>query len=155
MYCVWALNWLKITLSIAQMSKPSSRTLKRKGIIVEKHITIIAVLNIGLSIVSLIVAIIVFTAIVGGGILSGDEEAMRITSIVGTILGGFIAVLAIPGIIAGFGLLKRQPWARLLTMIVAVMDLLYIPFGTALGIYTLWVLLQDESNAILSASDAS
>jgi hypothetical protein len=59
---------------------------------------------------------------------------------------GVIAVLmALTGFLAGFGLLERRPWARSLTIVLAVIGLLHPPFGTALGIYTLWVLLPTES----------
>ncbi len=45
-------------------------------------------------------------------------------------------------IAAGVGLLQRQPWARTLAIVLGCIILfLFIPFGTALGIYTLWVLL--------------
>jgi len=49
--------------------------------------------------------------------------------------------------LAGWGLLQRQPWARMLTIVLAFLALFNIPFGTALGIYTLWVLLPAESDA--------
>lgn len=48
---------------------------------------------------------------------------------------------AVLGIIAGWGLLEHQPWARMLAIVLAVFRLLEPPLGTALGIYTLWVLL--------------
>jgi len=57
----------------------------------------------------------------------------------------FIAILimlkAAAGFFAGWGLLQREPWARLLTLVLAFLALFHIPLGTALGIYTLWVLL--------------
>jgi hypothetical protein len=63
----------------------------------------------------------------------------------------FIAVLifakAGAGFLAGWGLLQRQAWARMLTIVLAFLALFNIPFGTALGIYTLWVLLPAESDA--------
>jgi hypothetical protein len=49
------------------------------------------------------------------------------------------------GIIAGWGLLDRQPWARTLGIVLGAFSLLDVPFGTALGIYTLWVLLPAQS----------
>jgi len=63
----------------------------------------------------------------------------------------FIAILifakAGAGFLAGWGLLQRQTWARMLTIVLAFLALFNIPFGTALGIYTLWVLLPAESDA--------
>jgi hypothetical protein len=52
------------------------------------------------------------------------------------------------GFAAGWGLLNRQSWARPLAIVVAVISLFFqIPFGTALGVYTLWVLLPAHSEA--------
>lgn len=52
---------------------------------------------------------------------------------------------AAAGFLAGWGLLNRQSWARMLTIVLGVIALFHIPFGTALGIYTLWVLLPSHS----------
>jgi phage shock protein PspC (stress-responsive transcriptional regulator) len=63
---------------------------------------------------------------------------------------GFIAIMilakAAAGFVIGWGLLQREPWARILTIILAFLALFNVPFGTALGIYTLWVLLPAESD---------
>jgi len=63
-------------------------------------------------------------------------------------IGGFVLIvlliLSVPGIIAGVGLLSYQPWARILTIVLSILDLISIPFGTALGIYGLWVLFTTE-----------
>src|SRR6266852_3303715 len=45
----------------------------------------------------------------------------------------------------GWGLLQRQPWARTIAIVLGILALFHPPFGTALGIYTLWVLLAAES----------
>ncbi|WP_263417374.1 hypothetical protein [Terriglobus albidus] len=44
-----------------------------------------------------------------------------------------------------WGLLQRKPWARVLAIVFGVLALLKFPFGTALGIYTLWVLAPSAS----------
>ena len=69
---------------------------------------------------------------------------MFITSIVATSISTLILILGIPGIIAGYGLLKKKSWSRILILILAAFNLLNIPFGTMLGGYTFWVMLQDE-----------
>jgi hypothetical protein len=48
--------------------------------------------------------------------------------------------------VAGWGLLERESWARLLTLVLAFLSLFNAPFGTALGIYTLWVLLPNQAH---------
>jgi hypothetical protein len=61
-----------------------------------------------------------------------------------TVSGVFI-VTGVAGLIAGWGLMERQSWARILAIILAFLSLIHIPFGTAIGIYTLWVLLPAAS----------
>jgi hypothetical protein len=60
-------------------------------------------------------------------------------------IGVVFLFCAAVGIAAGWGLLAHQPWARMLTIVFGALSLVDIPFGTALGIYTLWVLLPAES----------
>jgi hypothetical protein len=56
-------------------------------------------------------------------------------------VGIALVLTAVLGIVAGWGLLERQPWARMLALVLGCINLIKLPFGTALGIYTLWVLL--------------
>jgi len=62
-------------------------------------------------------------------------------------IGWCMLVLAGGCFVAAWGLLERAPWARLFTIIVGAISLVEIPFGTALGIYSLWVLLPESSEA--------
>ena len=57
----------------------------------------------------------------------------------------FILAKAAIGFIAGWGLLQREPWARVIALVLAFISLFNIPFGTAIGVYTMWVLLPSES----------
>lgn len=50
------------------------------------------------------------------------------------------------GIFAGVGLLQREAWARVLTIVLGVISLFSVPFGTALGVYTLWVLMSPNAD---------
>lgn len=56
----------------------------------------------------------------------------------------FVAAAAV-GLAAGWGLIQRESWARMLAIVLGCLNLLDMPFGTAIGIYTLWVLLPTES----------
>ncbi len=60
-------------------------------------------------------------------------------------VGVFILGSAALGILTGWGLLDRQPWARMLAIVLGFLNMIDMPFGTALGIYTLWVLLPQKS----------
>jgi hypothetical protein len=47
--------------------------------------------------------------------------------------------------VAGWGLLKMEPWGRTFALLVGFLGLIHPPFDTALGIYTLFVLLPDAA----------
>ena len=48
-------------------------------------------------------------------------------------------------VVAGIALLRRASWGRMLTIVAAFLMLIHPLFGTALGIYALWVLLPGAS----------
>jgi ABC-type glycerol-3-phosphate transport system permease component len=56
-------------------------------------------------------------------------------------------VMAGLAVLAGYSLLNRKPWGRMLAIVLAVLALFKFPVGTALGIYTLWVLAPMNSAA--------
>jgi len=60
------------------------------------------------------------------------------------VAGGSLTILAAGGVCVGLGLIQRRPWARITAIILGGLALFHPPFGTALGVYTLWVLLADE-----------
>lgn len=61
------------------------------------------------------------------------------------VVGVFVLAGGVLGLAAGWGLMERQPWARMLAIVIAFCTLVPLGIGTALGIYTLWVLLPEES----------
>jgi hypothetical protein len=62
-----------------------------------------------------------------------------------TTIGIIILAKAAFGFFAGWGLLQREPWARIVALVLAFISLFNIPFGTAVGVYTMWVLLPGQS----------
>ena len=61
------------------------------------------------------------------------------------LVGGSLAAGGTLMIVIGRMLAGRRRSGRLLALIFAVLNLLFVPFGTALGIYTFWVLLNDDA----------
>ncbi|HEV2522166.1 MAG TPA: zinc ribbon domain-containing protein [Candidatus Acidoferrales bacterium] len=61
------------------------------------------------------------------------------------IASGFLLFQAALALVTAWGLLERQSWGRIIGIVAGILALLRIPFGTALGIYTLWVLLPAAS----------
>ena len=76
-----------------------------------------------------------------------------------SVIGIFVLAKAAFGFIAGWGLLQREPWARILTLVLGFISLFHVPFGTAVGVYTLWVLLpaqsEEEYDAMVAARHAA
>jgi len=121
------------------------------------HVKVIAWLHIVFGALGALAAIFVLM-LLGGiagmvGIAGQDPDARIAVPILGGI-GGLlfivIMVLSLPGIIAGVGLLKFAPWARILAIVLSALHLLNVPFGTALGIYGLWALTKRETEALFT-----
>jgi hypothetical protein len=75
-----------------------------------------------------------------------------------SVIGIFVLAKAACGFLAGWGLMQREPWARVIALVLGFISLFNIPFGTAVGVYTLWVLLpaqsQEEYDALVAARAA-
>jgi ABC-type transport system involved in multi-copper enzyme maturation permease subunit len=111
---------------------------------IEQHCTILGWLNIVGHAVFLAIGLFVFVLLTGIGtaLVGQDPVAPRVLTVVGTAVGLLLAILAVPGLAAGYGLLTRRPWARVVALVVAFLGLVNFPFGTAIGIYAIWVLMQ-------------
>ncbi len=92
-----------------------------------------------------VVANIVFAAVVRmhGGNIGGAEPFVHTIL---TVVGSVLFVKAILDLAAGWGLLQRETWARPLAIVMGFIGLFHIPLGTALGVYTIWTLLPNESS---------
>jgi len=123
------------------------------------HVKVVAVLHILSGVLGLIAAVVIFAVFgVAGGIVisQGERGVAAIIGIVALLIGGFLAVLALPEILGGWGLLAQKQWARVLVIVLGILHLANFPFGTALGVYTLWVLLSKEQHLLGSpAADSS
>ena len=112
----------------------------------KKHVTIVGAIHIGFGILGLVGAIGVFFLFAFLKGVVGDEEIPALLfsflSISIPVLIGFMSTL---GLVGGIGLLTFQSWARYLIIVVAALGCLNIPIGTLLGVYSLWVLLQDDT----------
>ncbi len=110
----------------------------------EQHITLLGILHIVRGGLILLIGLLAFAFLAGIGSLTGDATAMSILGFLGIVAVVFMGILAIPSILAGVGLLQRQAWGRILALGVGFISLIDVPIGTALGVYTIWVLLDDS-----------
>jgi hypothetical protein len=111
----------------------------------ENHVTTVGALSIGLSVLGILIGGFIFLLLAGIGIAVQDEEATPILAVIGFVIGAFFLVLSVPGIIGGIGLFKRKEWARILVLVTSALHLLNFPIGTAIGGYSIWVLVKPET----------
>jgi hypothetical protein len=121
----------------------------------ETHVRTLGILHIifgSLGVLAALVILLIFGGLAG---LVSTTSQMEDAHVAVPILGGigafvffFLLAVSVPGLVAGIGLLQFRPWARILTIILSVVDLFHVPFGTALGIYGLWVLLSQGSERL-------
>jgi hypothetical protein len=123
------------------------------------HVKVVAVLYLFLSAFGLLAALVVSMAFgVAHGIVrmnadpNGAAVALPIIGLTGSVLVAYLVLTALPGLVAGIGLLKLRPWARVLGIVVAVFYLIHIPIGTAIGIYALWALLSTDTERLFSGT---
>lgn len=116
----------------------------------DSHITAVAALSIGLSVIGILLGILAFVILAGIGFMVHDEEAMPILGVIGLGIGILMLILSVPGIIGGIGLLKRKEWARILVLITSALELVNFPVGTVIGAYSIWVLVQQDTIRIFN-----
>lgn len=110
------------------------------------HIQIVAILNIIVGVLCLTAAAFVFVIMAAAGGLVASQASVAAGSVVWLVMmfiSGFLALLGLPGIIAGWGLYVGKSWAKPLALVLAALHLFNIPIGTLLGIYTFWALLHE------------
>lgn len=119
------------------------------------HVRALAILQIAYASLGLAVGVGVFLLFGGIAAVVGfnapiDESAVAIPvlTMIGGIASSVIILLSLPRLIAGIGLLKHHGWARVLSLVVSVIGLIDFPFGTALGVYGMWVLLNKDGAAL-------
>jgi hypothetical protein len=121
-----------------------------------QHVTILGWLYIATSAIYLLIGLCGFLFLTGIGLIpaaNGDPEALGILGIIGAVGLLFFGALALPGLLAGYGLLKGQRWGQILGIIVGILSLASFPIGTAIGIYTLWVLFQNSATAYFASQE--
>jgi hypothetical protein len=125
------------------------------------HIRIIGILHIvmgGLGLLAALAFLLIFggiAGIVGANANSHDDlTALPILGGIGGLVFIVIAVLSLPSIICGIGLMQFKPWARIFGIVLSALHLMNVPFGTALGAYGLYALLSPEGEMLFRGRPA-
>jgi hypothetical protein len=126
----------------------------------DTHVKVLGVLHItmgALGLIGALMLILVFGGAAGIVGASGDPDAavaLPIIGITGMALVLFVVALSLPGVVIGIGLVQFRSWARIGGLVLSIFDLIWIPFGTILGVYGLWVLLSKDTERAFRESPA-
>ena len=91
-------------------------------------------------------AVALITSASRGG--SGGQFAAGVTAAVFTTLAVIAILWGAAHVVVGVPLRRRRPWARMMALMLGSVDLLLLPYGTALGVYALWVLLTEGGKSL-------
>lgn len=106
----------------------------------QKHVRILGWLHICLGIIDLLIGLMAFGVLSGIGMLSGDITGFGFMALLGGFVGTLMLIMAIPNFICGLGLLRDWGgWVIILAVVLGFLNLMKIPYGTAIAIYTFWI----------------
>jgi len=115
----------------------------------QKHVKILGIVHLAIGAIGVFFALLCLLFFVIGlfGIGQGTDALIAVPTLGAqeALILTVIALMLSVDILAGYGLLKRKPWARILVIVLSVMNLVSVPVGTVIGVYSLWVLLHKET----------
>ena len=127
----------------------------------DTHVKVLGSLQIALGALGLFAALIlvfVFGGVTSAVGASGDPDAqiaLPIIGITGMALITCLIAVSVPSVIIGIGLIRLRPWARVAGMVISILSLMMIPFGTIIGVYGLWVLFSKETERLFTTASPS
>jgi hypothetical protein len=113
------------------------------------------VLHIARGAFVLLVGVLLFAVLTGIGAISEDSTAFGVLGFIGTGLMLLLTALAIPSVLAGIGVLLRREWGRIMALVVGILSLIDLPIGTAIGVYSIWLLMNDETRTLFQETPAT
>ncbi len=126
----------------------------------QTHVKILAWFNVVLGALGVLAGFALFSGamVVAEIFRYAVEEAgmpAEVLQLLAVVVTAVILVMSLPCLILGYGLMKLRPWARILGIVLAALNLLNVPLGTAVSLYSFWVLLQPETEAMFKAAPAA
>ena len=80
--------------------------------------------------------------------VTGGQFAAQLTAVLFTVLAAMALIWGGAHIAVGLPLLRHRHWSRLGALMLGSVDLLLLPYGTALGCYTLLTLLREDAKPL-------
>ncbi len=125
----------------------------------ETHVNVLGSLQIALGTMGMFGALVLILVFGGAasavGVSASPDDArvaLPIIGVTGMALVAFLAVSSLPSIIVGIGLIRRRPWARIGGIVISILSLMMMPFGTIVGVYGLLVLFSKQTEPLFAVS---
>jgi hypothetical protein len=116
---------------------------------VTAHINLLGILQVVWGWIALLLGVSML--LLGGGAVmigltsEGREIPAGVTAAAFGVCAAALLAFGVANAWAGRAIKRRQPAGRIAAMVLAVPNVFVLPFGTALGIYAMWVLLHEET----------
>jgi hypothetical protein len=95
-------------------------------------------------------------ALIASGTPGGrGQVAAGITAAAFTALALIAILWGAAHIVVGVPLRRRRHWSRLAALVLGSVDLVLLPYGTALGCYALWALLSEGGKKLFELSPST
>ena len=91
---------------------------------------------------------VIASAARGGGV----TVAAGVTAAAFTALAIIAMVWGAAHVVVGVPLRRHRPWSRLVALMLGAVDLLLLPYGTALGVYAIWILLNEDAKRLFTVN---
>jgi hypothetical protein len=118
-----------------------------------RHVTIVALLNLLHSIAGLLAALGLLVGGVFAAFITFDPFAFLVGTVLSVVAAGVIGVASGVSFLASLALLNHARWARTWLLLMSVFRLFKWPWGTAVGGYSLWVLMHRDAKALFGVAD--
>jgi hypothetical protein len=128
---------------------------------VERHVTLLGILAGLWGALAMLVGVSMLLLSAGAlaelfeSVGTAVEFAAGLTAAALAIIGVFCLLYGGAHVWASVLIGRRIPWGRVLMLALALVDLVVLPFGTALGIYALWALLTNEGRRLFELAGSS
>lgn len=109
-----------------------------------KETTLLGAFHIAISILYIVAAVSIAAIVYGKSLFSSGSFNFNSANITGVVIAAFLLLFAIGGFISGAAMMLNQRWAQIPVLILGCINLISIPLGTTLGVYTIWVYMHDD-----------
>jgi hypothetical protein len=119
---------------------------------VTAHVNLLGILQVVWGWIGLLLGVSMLL-LAGGALIigltaHGREIPAGVTAAAFALCAAALLAFGVGNAWAGRAIKRRLPAGRIAVLVLAVPNLFVLPFGTALGIYAMWVLLHDDARTM-------